>query len=250
MWALITGASTGLGKEYGLQLAAKGFNCVLVARNEEGLKSVAKELEDRFKVATKVVCADLSVGGAVDQVIKACEGIDVHTLVNNAGYAQQGTFLEEPRVSHRGIMECMVLAVIELSHHFLPKMMASKAGAIINIASIAAFIDIPMKNRKPRSMYGPIKRFVMQFTKNIALIGKDHGVNIQALCPGLTRTSFHKRCGENKLYTSTPSWLWMSSEEVVALSLEKLPKGKVVVVPGWINKLAVIVLKQFRGIYG
>ncbi|MCG6925490.1 MAG: SDR family oxidoreductase [Acidobacteria bacterium] len=232
--ALVTGASSGIGAAYARALRARGERLILVARRAARLAQLAEELGgDQWAVAFPV---DLRDPGAVLELRErvAGRGFAVDLLVNNAGLGHTGPFEEQPAEIVRAMVDVNVRAVVELTHVFLPAMKERGQGRIVNVASNAAFQPVPFL-----AVYAATKAFVLSFTEGLAEELRGSGIQIQALCPGLTRTEFLEVAGthEGLRVTRTPM---LTAEEVVAASLRGLDRGRLRVVPGWTNRLAAI----------
>ena len=181
--ALVTGASSGIGEAYARLLAAKGHDLVVVARNEEKLRSLEKEL----RVSVEVLPADLADAGELALVEKrAAEGVDL--LVNNAGFGTTGRFHELPLDKEDEEIRLNVTAVMRLSHAALPSMLAKGSGGIINVSSIAGFQPAP-----GNATYCGTKAFVTSFTQALAEEVRGTGVRVQVVAPGATKTEWQMR---------------------------------------------------------
>jgi uncharacterized protein len=233
--ALITGASAGLGEEYARQLAAAGCGLILVARRKERLDALAVELRERHAVTVDVIQADLMKDediARVEAVLAGTENIDL--LVNNAGFGRGGAFHKNEIRPAAEMIQVHVLASVRLARAALGGMVSRGRGFIINVASLAAF--------QPFSgvMYGATKSFLVSFSRNLQFEVKRKGVRIQALCPGMTHTEFHAAMGED--VPSIPEFAWMSAPDVIRISLRALGRRKVIVVPGFLNKMVKVLM--------
>jgi short-subunit dehydrogenase len=196
--ALITGASSGIGRAFALALAERGMDVVLIARREELLRDLANDLMQRYGVRTEVIAADLSQGGAAFQVQQAVaeRGVAIDLLVNNAGFAAHGGF--ETLAAERDHEQVMVdvTAVVDLTHAFIPSLLQRTPGAaIINIASTASFQPLPYM-----AVYGASKAFVLSFSQALAEEYRARGLRVLALCPGATATAFFDIAGEEAAF--------------------------------------------------
>ena len=227
--ALITGASAGLGTEYARQLAAAGTDLVLVARRLDRLEDLAKELRSHHDVKAEVVQADLSTSAgvaAVESRIAATPTLDL--LINNAGFGGRTGFVKGEAADHLNMVRVHVEATIRLTRAALPGMIERGRGAVINIASIAAFSAFS------GAMYSGTKAFLVMFSANLQDEVRRKGIVIQALCPGMTHTEFHRVALIDK--SIVPKLFWMTASQVVRISLRRLGRG-VVCVPGWKNAI-------------
>lgn len=234
-WALITGASSGIGRELAIVFAQNGHNLVLVARNEARLSALAGELHSTNKIETKIVTQDLDEPGAASKIFQVIREIPISVLVNNAGFGSYGAFAQSDLASQTSMMQVNMLALVQLTHLFVRPMVAKGAGRILNVASTAAFQPGPMIN-----VYYATKAFVYSFSYALAdeLVGT--GVSVTVLCPGLTRTEFQERAH----LSSSGGWPMMSAHSVAVEGYRGLMKGKRVVIPGMLNKIASFVAKR------
>ena len=224
--ALITGASAGLGVDFARQLAAKGQRLVLVARRKDRIEALAAELGN-----ARAVAADLSEAGAAERLMADLAAHDEHVdlLVNNAGFGLSGRFTELDGKRQRQMIDLNCGALVELAHAVLPGMIERKTGAILNVASTAAFQPGP-----GMAVYFATKAFVLSFSEALHEEVKRHGVVVSALCPGPTATEFGEVAG---YAASRPeSRLAADSASVVRAGLEGLGRGLAIVIPGLMNK--------------
>lgn len=238
--AFITGASSGLGKEYARQLANSGYNLILTARREDKLRDLAETLEEKNQTKVEVIPADLSKPDDVKILENKIESIEnLELLINNAGFGAGGNFHEIEMGKQLDMIHVHVNATARLTRAALPAMVEKGKGSIINVSSIVGFMTM---GRSP--MYCATKSWITSFTKSISHSLEGTGVKIQALCPGLTFTGFHDtEAYENFDRSKYPKIFWMTSEEVVKKSLKALDKNKVVLVTGWINHLMIFLSK-------
>jgi len=228
--ALVTGASSGIGRAFVRELAARGMNCILVARNAEAMSSLAKEITAKHNVRAEVIVADLSHPDAPATIKKdvASRAMTVDLLVNNAGFMTHGNF--ETVSAEREQDEVMVncAAMVGLTHAFLPAMLAQNEGGIINVASIAGFQPIPHM-----AVYAASKAFVISFS--VALWDECRGRNVRVvtLCPGTTDTPLFEVNDAQEAALGRKR----KPEQVVATGLRGLDKGKSLVVDGLMNSL-------------
>lgn len=228
--ALITGASSGIGEEFARTLAARGMNLILVARSEEKLSALAAELSEQHKIRTDVITADLSRDGEPEKVYSATQQRDltVDLLINNAGFATYGHFdvLSTER-EHDEVM-LNVVAVVDLTHAFLPAMLQQRDGGVINVASNAAFQAVPYM-----AVYAASKAFVLSFSEALWAEYRRQGLRVLGLCPGATATQFFEAVGsENAAFGNkhTP-------QQVVAVALKAFEQGRSYVIEGRSNYL-------------
>jgi len=187
-WALVTGASSGVGKEIAQELALKGLSIVLVARDEEKLRMIAKEIEEASKVKIKVVAADLSKSVAITKVIQACEGLEVGILANVAGYALDGEFLEHEAEEEYALLSVNVTAPMLLTHHFAKAMKERKKGGVLFVSSIMA-----LGAASGWAHYNATKAHNLLLAEGLGEELKPYGVHVIALTPGSIKSDFQKR---------------------------------------------------------
>jgi short-subunit dehydrogenase len=230
-WAVITGASSGIGAEYARQLAARGYDVVLAARRKERMEALATELAGKHGVQALVVECDLGAHDGPGKLVAAIDGKGVvpAMLVNNAGFGVQGLAAETPAARQVAMIDLNVRALTELAVVLGGKMAARGAGAIINVASTAAFQPTPHI-----AAYGATKAYVLSFSQALAWELEPRGVRVLAHCPGGTRTEFFE-AGDVRL--SVGEFFYMSSEECVRIGLRALDRGKRVVVAGLLNAI-------------
>ncbi|MGW2596894.1 SDR family NAD(P)-dependent oxidoreductase [Streptomyces klenkii] len=220
---LITGATAGIGAAFARRLAGDGHDLVLVARDEERLGRHATELHDRHGVEVEVLPADLSQDEGIEAVEARLRDRErpVHLLVNNAGFGNKGGYLEVSLADELKMLKVHCEAVLRLTSAAAEGMRERKRGAVVNVASVAAFV--------PRGTYGASKSWVVQFTQGAARDLSGSGVRLMALCPGFVRTEFHERAGMGT--DNVPGWLWLDADKVVAAALRDLSQGKTLSVP-------------------
>ena len=247
-YALITGASTGIGAEYAKLLAKESCNVVLVARNKEKLDEIADFVKKNHNVEAHVIVQDLSHSDAAKNIYNYTNtnGINIDFLINNAGYGDVGTFLDQELGDHLAMINSMLSVIVELCRLYMPAMVERDFGAVVNVSSVVGLLGVlaTRKMKITRALYRPIKCFVIAFTEQLKVAYGHTGIRIQCLCPGLTVSDFHKRVGQEVLYKEVPSFFWLTSEEVVSLSLTGLKSNrKVVFVTGFINKVGIFMYK-------
>ncbi|MFI6843927.1 SDR family oxidoreductase [Kitasatospora sp. NBC_00085] len=233
--ALITGATAGIGAAFVRRLARSGYQLVLVARDTERLERAAADLQAKYGVDAEVLTADLATddGIAAVEARLADAGRPVDLLVNNAGFGNKGAFLTVPLQDELDMLKVHVEAILRLTTAALPGMRERGRGAIVNVASVAAFL--------PRGTYGASKSWVVSFTQGVQRDLGGAGVRLMALCPGFTRTEFHQRAGMGT--GNIPSWGWLSAERVVDEAMRDLARGRSVSVPGKRYKIAVAIAR-------
>lgn len=232
-YALITGASSGIGLAMAEALARRGRSLILVARQRDLLETIALELTQRFGVEVLIRACDLGeplrLSGFLLELEEGERQIDL--LVNCAGIGTSGPFLAQEWADEQDLLDLNVLALTRLCHSVGNAMAVQGGGQILNVASVAAFQPGPWM-----STYFASKAYVLHFSEGLREELKKTGVKISVLCPGLTSTAFYRtaRLNEDKLSTSK---LMMSPEEVALYTVRALAKNRAVIIPGWRNKL-------------
>lgn len=230
---LVTGASSGIGADIARELAGRGRGVTLVARREDRLKALADELSTKHGVRSEAVSADLSDPGSRQAMVDtiAERGLVVDVLVNNAGFSTSGKFSDTDRAAELTMVRTNVEAVVDLCAAYLPGMVSRGAGAVLNVASTAAFQPIP-----GQAGYAASKAFVLRLTEGMHEELRGTGVTATALCPGPVRTEFMDvMTGGRGDSVKTPDFVWMSSEDTAKAGVEGMLRGRRVVIPGPLN---------------
>jgi uncharacterized protein len=232
-WALVTGASSGIGAAFARRLARDGYSLVLVARRAERLQALADDIRAAAGpgVEIAVLPADLDQPGdlqRVEQRLGQEPGISL--LVNNAGFGAGGPFASADLQRQQAMIRVHVLASVRLARAALPGMLARRHGALINVSSMGGFIPMPGSVN-----YAATKAYLNNFSEGLSLELQGSGVRVQALCPGMTRSEFHSVSHSD--ISAIPAAAWMTAEEVVDESLLGLREDRVIVVPGLLNRL-------------
>jgi len=227
--ALITGPTAGIGRSFAHALSERGYDLVLVSRDRHRLEELAAELRGAHAVEVEVLPADLADRASLAVVeSRLCdESRPVELLVNNAGFGHRRPFLDNDIDDEQQMLDVLVTAVLRLSHAGVRPMAARGHGAIINVASIAAFL--------PRGTYSAAKAYVVSFSRWLDLTYRGQGVRAMALCPGFVRTEFHFRMGVTR--GSAPRWMWLDPDRVVREALADLDRGRSISVPSRRYKL-------------
>ena len=232
-WAVITGASSGIGEEFARQLAAQGFSLLLVARRKDRLEALAKSLRGRRGVLAEAFPTDLSQREEIARLgarLQTLENLDV--LINNAGFGTVGPFFEADLESQLSMLNVHNAAPTILARIALPKMIQRNRGVIIFTASLSAFVPSP-----GGGLYTPTKAFLAGLAKTLSLELNHTNVRVQALCPGYTKTEFHEDPAYDGLKAFLPKYAWGTSQRVVQASLRGAFKRKQIVIPGLLNRL-------------
>jgi uncharacterized protein len=229
-WALVTGASAGIGAEFARQLSEKGLNLVLVARRRQRLEDLARDLESRNKVQVRIVTVDLSQPDFLPTILSVTNSIEIGLLVNNAGFGLAGHLIEHELEKELQLLDVNCRAPLVLTHVFGRQMAQRKRGGIIFVSSVSAYIATPFE-----ASYAASKVYELFLAESLGYEFKKKGVDMLALCPGSTDTEFHEIAGSRPVAA-------MAVEPVVRLALKKLGKTSVAI-PGWHNRLLVYLLK-------
>jgi uncharacterized protein len=214
--ALITGASSGLGAEFATQIAARGADVVLVARRENRLRQLADQLARKHRVAAIVIPLDLGRAGAVADLVTELDdrGIDIRTLVNNAGFGMKGAFVESDADRIAEMVQLNVSTLVALTRALLPQLVAG-TGALVNIASNGAYQPCPNM-----AVYGATKAFVLSFSEALSYETRDTGLTVVAVSPGATKTEFFDVLGQRGYAMAS----YQTSEQVVTRTLRELDR--------------------------
>lgn len=234
-WALITGATTGIGRELATLFAADGFNLALVARTEPRLRQTADELRSQFGINVRVLPKDLAAASSSQEIFDALTDVPVSALVNNAGFGVHGPFAGNNLQTQTDLMQVNMTALVQLTHLFVQPMLARDRGRILNVASTAAFQPGPTVN-----LYYASKAFVYSFSYALADELRDTGVTVTTLCPGTTRTEFFARANL-PVKRGTPM---MDARTVAETGYRGLMRGRRVVIPGFLNKIGSALAKR------
>jgi short-subunit dehydrogenase len=235
--ALVTGASSGIGADLARQLAGRGHCVTLVARREDRLRALADELTVQHRVRAEVLAADLTGADARAALPGALadRGLTIEILVNNAGFSTTGPVAQADRERELALVRTDVEAVVDLTTLLLPGMVQRRRGAILNVASTAAFQPIP-----GQAAYAAAKAFVLAYTQALRAEVKSAGVAVSALCPGPVHTGFVEAAGfnEGEADSALPRFMWVPSSDVAKAAIDGLSRGRSVVIPGAPNRIA------------
>ncbi|QRO00807.1 SDR family oxidoreductase [Archangium violaceum] len=234
-YALVTGASSGIGRELAMILAREGYALVLVARRTEPMHALAQQLEKAHGVPSVVVGADLGSPEGVRTVMRevSTRQLDLEVLVNNAGFGLAGGFEVLPAEQQLGMIDLNIRALTALTREVLPGMLARRRGYVLNVSSSAAFQPGPLM-----SVYYASKAYVQSFSNALHEEMRGRGVTVTALCPGYTETEFAARAAEHqrpRLFSGPLGSL--DARQVAELGYRAMVRGRAVVVPGFTNRL-------------
>ena len=237
--AVVTGASSGIGREIARQLAQRGQGLTLVARREDRLKALAEELAGAQGVRVEVVAADLTDQVARERIAGEVtdRGLAAQVLVNNAGLSTVGPVHGSDVAAELAMIRTDVEAVAHLSSLFLPGMVERGAGAVLNVASTAAFQPMP-----GQAGYAASKAFVLSYSQAVRAELKGTGVSVTVLCPGPVDTEFAESAGfeGTEAEAALPRFMWLPAEAVATAAVDGLDRGRAVVIPGVANHLSAL----------
>lgn len=225
-FAVITGASRGIGAEYARALAAQGYDLLLVARDQDRLEQLARDLEQVHSVKVWRESLDLSKPNASSTLHRLAQTYRPHVslLINNAGFGMYGVFADMPLTTIQDMLQVHIHVTTESTRLFLPDMMKQRKGGIINVASVAGFFPIPYM-----AEYAATKAFIISFSEAVGMEARGSGVTLQVCCPGYTETDFHQTACHRPRHILAPQ----SPREVVRRSLNALKGNKTLVTIGW-----------------
>jgi len=232
-YALVTGASSGIGYELAKVLAKDGKNVVITARRRDRLEELKAEIENSYGTSVRVLVKDLSDPKAPQEIFSELEkaSVNIDVLVNNAGYGIYGMFSETDLQEELDMIQVNAISLIHLTKLFLKKMLENGSGSILNVASLCAFIPAPLE-----SIYCSTKSYVLHFSEALANELQGTGVSVSCLCPGLAKTEFHKRA--HMEHTKVANRKMMDAAAVAEAGYKALKKGKVTYIPGLEYKFA------------
>jgi short-subunit dehydrogenase len=235
--ALVTGASSGIGKAFAELLAQRGYALVLTARRADRLDALAADLTQKHGVSVQTIVADLADAAASEQIARELDSrrLTIDLLVNNAGYGVPGSYVNVPWADHQRFMQVMVTAVLDLTYRLLPGMIARGWGRVINIASVAGMVPAPAGH----TLYGASKAFLIKVSEALAAENGPKGVNVTAVCPGFTWSEFHDVLGTRDKMNGMPGFLWLKADDVALEGYEAVMSGRSVVVNGRIYQFLV-----------
>jgi short-subunit dehydrogenase len=228
-WALVTGATAGIGESFTRLLAAKGFNLVLVARDETRLHERAAGLKENFGAESVVIVADLATEVGCAKVENYIRANEIEVLINNAGFGINKAFTMSDLAKEEEVLKVLVRTPMRLMHVALPAMKERNSGVIINVSSVASFIA--------GGAYSAAKAYLTVLSESLSTELSATNIKVSALCPGFTRTEFHQR-GRMKM-AGLPNFMWLNSDVLVAKAWKNAISGKPVSIPGWQYKTLV-----------
>jgi short-subunit dehydrogenase len=230
--ALITGATSGIGRAFAERFAKMGYDLIITGRRKDVIKKAAGEISKDNGVKVSVVLAELSEEAGISRVLKEIKKAGhIDVLVNNAGFGLNNMFFDEKVENHLKMVAVHVDAAVRLTHAVLPGMVKTGGGIVINVSSLGSFLPTPLN-----SIYGGTKAFLNIFTGSLHVELRNKGIKFQSLCPGFTSTDFHVQMGvEDEIKKDVKRW--MSPVRVVDYSMKALAKGEIICIPGFMNRL-------------
>jgi short-subunit dehydrogenase len=232
-WALVTGATSGIGESFTRLLASNRYNIVLVARDVQRLQERAQALESKYGVKTHVIQADLATDEGCLAIEKYILENQIDVLINNAGFGLNKAFTMSELVAEQQMMDVLVRTPMRLMHSALPGMKERNKGIVINVSSVAGYIA--------GGSYSAAKSYLTVISESLNTELAATNVKVSALCPGFTRTEFHQRARMSM--KGLPNFMWINSDDLVAQSWSDALKGKAVSIPGWQYQLLVFVIQ-------
>ena len=233
-WALVTGATVGIGESFTRLLAHNGYNIVLVARDLPRLQERAKTLESTFGIATTVIQADLATDAGCKTIEDFIANNQIDVLINNAGFGINKAFTMSQLDAEQQLLDVLVRTPMRLMHVALPGMKERNMGVIINVSSVAGWIA--------GGTYSAAKSYLTVLSESLHTELSSTNVKVSALCPGFTRTEFHQR-GRMSM-KGLPTFMWLNSDKLVAKAWKDAVGGKAVSVPGWQYQLLTFVMRN------
>jgi short-subunit dehydrogenase len=232
--AVITGPTSGIGHAFAHKLADNGYHLLLIARSEDKLQQTTQLLKDKYNTQVNYIVADLAEDSDILKVENKLKQLDkIDLLINNAGFGVAGFFMEVSLEEQLKMLNVHITSTIRFSKAVLPAMMRQKKGYIINLASFAAFMELPGS-----VMYSTTKAAIIKFSQTLQSEVATYGIKVQALSPGFTPTNFHASIKRKAEFVDrVPRFLWTSIQKVVDTSLANLDNDKVICIPGSFNTL-------------
>ena len=239
-WAIITGASSGIGKALAFEFAKGGFHVFLTGRNEKALAEVAAECSKAFHVSTDLFSADLSRMDSIDKLIAvlALKARRYEVLVNNAGFGIHGDFAASDLDQELQLLNVQLAAALKLTKAVLPSMIANRNGKILNVSSVYGFAPVPHQ-----SVYSACKAFLLSFSTSLRNELEGTGITVTVFCPGITQSEFRNRAGIAVKNKNSG----MTAEAAAQIAYEETMRCKAIVVPGFPNRLFVLASRVLPG---
>jgi len=235
-FALITGASGGIGLDIAFELAKRKIDLLLVARSEENLSKAKKNISEKYGVRVEFLSLDLSIAGSAQNILAwiAKNNFQVNILINNAGYGLWGSVEQTPWTHLQNMMQLNMISLAELCQALLPELKRHEKSYILNVASTASYQAVPTL-----ATYAATKSFVLLFTRGLRRELKKTNISVTCVSPGATSTSFVDRAGMNESLKKKAEKFSMKPEEVAKIAVRGMFNGKAEVIPGFVNWLSV-----------
>jgi short-subunit dehydrogenase len=235
-WAIVTGASSGIGKALAVEFAGAGFNVLLTGRSQDALERVASECRKKSQCLTEIVSADLSDSDSTDQLAALIAGKSRHyeVLVNNAGFGISGGFSQTDLGNEIDLLNVQLAAALKLTKAVLPGMLVRRSGRILNVGSVYCYSPVPFQ-----AVYSASKAFLLSFSAAIRNELAPSGVTVTVFCPGITQTEFRSRAGIVEKNKASG----MTAEAAARIAFRETMRGRSVVVPGMANRVFVALAK-------
>ena len=239
-YALVTGATSGIGLEISKDLAKRGFNLILVARTKDKLDSLSSELASEYNVDCDFFSSDLTLINSPNEIYEytSQKKYNVNILINNAGYALPNAFHENSLEDEEKCLRVLGTSVIALTKKYINDMISNGGGKIMIVSSVAAYAPASSL----QSLYGPVKTFMNRFSESLSFYNK-YGITSTAVCPGYTVTNFHTASGVQAEMDSVPRFLKKSAKRIAEEGVDAMLKGKKISVPTKTWKVIVFLLK-------
>ena len=239
-YALVTGATSGIGLEISKDLAKRGYNLILVARTKENLSKTSRELTKEYNIKCDYFSSDLTLINSPEEIYQftSQKQYNVEILINNAGYALPNAFHINSMEDEEKCLRVLGTSVIALTKKYINDMISNGGGKIMIVSSVAAFAPASSL----QSLYGPVKTFMNRFSESLNFYNK-YGITSTAVCPGYTVTNFHTASGVQDEMDSVPSFLKKSAKRIAQEGVDAMLKGKKVSVPTKTWKIIVFLLK-------
>ena len=240
-FALVTGASSGIGLQICHSLASRGYNVILTSRSEDKLKSISEQIRSKYKVESNFFPTDLADNNGPQNIFNFCRSNNYHIdiLINNAGYALPESFEKNSVEDEEKCIRVLGTSVISLTKLFVREMIKKKQGKIMIVSSVAAFAP----PAAIQVMYGPLKTFMNRFSEALNMNYNSFGITSTALCPGYTVTNFHTASGVQEEMDSVPWFLKKSASRIAEEGIIGMLKGKKIVIPTKTWKIIVFLIK-------
>ena len=232
-WALVTGATAGIGESFTRLLAENNYNIVLVARDLKRLEERARRLESKFNISTHVIQADLATESGCAVIEQYISNNQIDVLINNAGFGLNKAFTMSSLEAEQQMLDVLVRTPMRLMHAVLPGMKERNKGVVINVSSVAGYIA--------GGSYSASKSYITVISESLNTELAGTHVKVSALCPGFTRTEFHQRARMSM--KGLPNFMWLNADELVKKAWSDALRGEAVSIPGWQYRVLTFVIQ-------